>query len=358
MKVKLVMAIPSLKKGGAERIFSFIANNIDKNIFQVYLIVFGNEEDIEFEIDQKNVTLIALNCKNVRSGVFRFLKTIRHIKPQIVVSTLTHLNIIFSFLSLFYGKRYQFVIREASVVTINNQREKFSFFFNLLLKFGYRNLNTIICQSNDMADDLIKNFKLSSDKVVVINNPITYPTPVLTNKTKKGTFTFISVGRLVASKGVDRILTIIARIDIPFKYIIVGDGPERQRLEEIAHKLNLTDKVNFAGQCDNLETFYREADLYLNGSFYEGFPNALIEACSFGIPIISFNIPGGINEIIKEEFNGIVVTDGDNDGFNMAIRRAKNMDWNNKGIQKDIYERFGQKQILKKYERIFLLNSK
>ena len=79
---------------------------------------------------------------------------------------------------------------------------------------------------------------------------------------------------------------------------IVGEGKEKQNLKKTIQKLNLSNKVIFHGHKTNISKILQKSDLYINSSLFEGFPNAVVEALYFGVPVIASQSHGGINEIL------------------------------------------------------------
>src|SRR5690606_21126495 len=94
-------------------------------------------------------------------------------KPNVVMSSIGHVNILMGIFTFFF-KNTKFITREASV---SGKRKNSNSLKNLLFKssakFLYPKLNKIVCQSIDMKVDLIENYELSAEKVIIINNPIT-----------------------------------------------------------------------------------------------------------------------------------------------------------------------------------------
>ena len=90
-----------------------------------------------------------------------------------------------------------------------------------------------------------------------------------------------------------------------YKLIIVGDGPEKNNLKKLVSENDLTDFVTFTGQLnkDELNKHYRESDIYIQASGYEGLPHTLLEAISHNLSIVSTPI-GGTNEILEDNTNG------------------------------------------------------
>ncbi|NND01343.1 MAG: glycosyltransferase [Acidimicrobiia bacterium] len=129
----------------------------------------------------------------------------------------------------------------------------------------------------------------------------------------------VFVGRLTRSKQVDQILHALQRVvALRPRLIIVGDGPERVRLVELADELGLSDRVSFAGFRRDPSTYFRRAQAFVMASSREGLPFSLIEAmCSGTIPIVTS--VGAIPEVVDDGKNGILVRPNDVDGLAAAI---------------------------------------
>jgi glycosyltransferase involved in cell wall biosynthesis len=99
----------------------------------------------------------------------------------------------------------------------------------------------------------------------------------------------------------------------------MGDENKRKELQELINELQLQDRVHLMGEEAGPFAGMEDADLFLMGSYYQGFPNALLEAGAMGIPVIAFDVPGGISEIITGE-TGMLVEDNDMIAFATATR--------------------------------------
>lgn len=116
--------------------------------------------------------------------------------------------------------------------------------------------------------------------------------------------TLISVGNLVENKG--HHIAIEALVDLPnFHLVIVGDGPERQALEDLSVRLGLQSRVRFVGTIaqEQLRNYYSAADILVLLSSREGWPNVLLESMACGTPVIATNV-GGVSEIVTTELVG------------------------------------------------------
>ena len=144
--------------------------------------------------------------------------------------------------------------------------------------------------------------------VVVIPNFIqnSLKTSLLNNKT------ILFIGNLESVKGIDFLIKIIKKFDNQeWKFIIVGKGKMQKELEEQLKGYN----VEIKGEVLEPEELYLNADIFILTSRKEGFPIVLLEAKNYGLPIVSFDIPTGPKEMIKDGANGFLIPFGDVDVF-------------------------------------------
>lgn len=350
-RIKIIFILPHLKAGGAERVVSFIYNNIDKNIFEPHLIVIGFEKDNIYPIIDLNITY--LNKKRLRNALLRIIILIYNLKPKIVFSSIGHINLYLGFLKNLFPE-IKFFAREASVYSFMKKFSKKISLPHFILNFFYSSLDLIIFQSLDMKNDFHNTFKISCVKTCIINNPITLSNKLDTIYSRRPLipYKFITVGSLVDVKGHKRILNILKSVEFDFIYNIVGEGPLRESLELQVNQFNLSNKVNFLGLQKDIANSYINTDFLIQGSHVEGFPNAVLEALSFGIPCLIFESPGGHNELIVERFNGMIIRKSDN--LIKVINNFVNFKWNRKLIKDDAYKRFNSTKIINKYQNIFI----
>ena len=132
-----------------------------------------------------------------------------------------------------------------------------------------------------------------------------------------GTF----VGRLHPVKDVDTLLAATARVP-EISLLVVGDGPDRGRLEAKAAQLDVSDRVIFHGQSRRVPDILRASDAFVLSSRGEGMSNALMEAMASGLPCLASRTVGGARELLAGG-RGLLVADGDVAAWAGAIRRVR-----------------------------------
>jgi glycosyltransferase involved in cell wall biosynthesis len=130
------------------------------------------------------------------------------------------------------------------------------------------------------------------------------------------------MGRLAAVKGFDLLLTAYSRTcaTTDTDLVIMGEGPERALLENLARSLGIADRVHLPGQLANPQPVLNGADVFVLSSRHEGFPNALLEAMALGIPVVAFQSVG-VDAIIRDGVDGIIVPNSDVGLLSAAIDR-------------------------------------
>lgn len=136
-------------------------------------------------------------------------------------------------------------------------------------------------------------------------------------RTSKRPVRLLSLGRLVSSKNLVFLLDALATIpDQAWTLDIVGDGPERAALEERAAQRNLAGQVRFHGHQDDVDSFYKQADLFVFPSCLESFGLVILEAMSHGVPTLAIQADGhryrnANHEIITHEQDGLLAASED-----------------------------------------------
>lgn len=346
-KIKILFILPSLSAGGAERVISFVSQNIDPDKFHPVLLVAGFEKDTVYDVS--NVEVNYLNKPRILTALPSIIGAIKSLKPQIVVSSIAHVNKAMALISPFFSKT-KFIGREATVLGQRKNEKKARKWSPVhWLPNTFQKLDAIICQSNDMAVDMVENFNIPRDKIHVINNPISNLPEVKLESNSKSPRRFITVGRLTEVKGHLRLLDILSKFKEAFIYTIIGDGHLKEAIFSKAETLGISNSIEHVPFTNKVNDFIAKNDLYLQGSYVEGFPNALLESCVVGTPVLAFEAPGGTKEIVENGVNGYLVKDEQeyldklNSEFNMKPETVRD----------SVYKKFNRELIIRQYEELF-----
>ncbi|MCX8956460.1 glycosyltransferase family 4 protein [Erwinia psidii] len=147
-----------------------------------------------------------------------------------------------------------------------------------------------------------------------IPNPVVYKNYQRTARNYQA----LAVGRLDFQKGFDLLLDIwrdFSATNPQWKLVIAGDGELKNELIAKANSLNISDSVAFVGKVANINDYYRDSDMALMTSRYEGLPLVLLEAKSWSLPVVAYDCPTGPQEIINNNEDGFLVAMNDRVGF-------------------------------------------
>ncbi|CAN5899719.1 glycosyltransferase [soil metagenome] len=351
-RIKLLIVVPTLECGGLERNVSIISNNIDTSKYDVTLAVLNNAKQF-FKITNPDVKVIDLKINNVRMSLFAILKLARKLRPAIILTTANHLNLFLAIFKWMFSRKIKIIARESSIVSVNTQRTWNPRIYHWLLRTFYKKTDLIICQSEYMQADLLKNYNIKREQTRIIYNPVlTVQTPCPEDE-QKPFVKFISVGRLSPEKGFDRLIRAVSLLKIPYQFTIIGEGRMRPILEQTISDLSLQQQVILAGRKTMPFSEVTGVDLFLMGSHYEGFPNAMLEATALGIPVVAFNAPGGIAELLVNKQNGILVEGNEEAVFATAIQQALDHPFDKKGIREATLQRFNINAVMERWDKVF-----
>lgn len=348
-KISIIFILPDLETGGAERIVTTLANNLPRDRFEPKIMLLRKEGGF-LKYLKSDVEIIDLNVQRIRHSLPFILKELRKRKPNIVFSGYGEVNAYLAmFVKLFPS--IKFIARETNVVSEHVTRKEIRFFY----KF-YNNYKNIICQSDDMANDLMKNFDIQNHRIIKINNPVDFEfiNSKLENSIKPEAYiqnykNVVAVGNLSSRKGFDNLLKVFSRLkNEKILLHILGDGRDKEVLLQLKEMLGLKNVI-FHGRQENPYQFLRHADLFVLSSRYEGFPNVLLEAGACGTYSLANDCPGGIREIIQNRINGEVSDIENHEQFSQDLLRIIHQSHEEKSIKGSIFSRFSKDIIMKKY---------
>ncbi|MGS0527574.1 glycosyltransferase [Zobellia nedashkovskayae] len=273
--------IPTLTPGGAERVFAFVSQNLNPEYFQSQVLVMGSEDESSYCVDKVPVTY--LNSNRVLHAIPSIISFIRLHKPNIVMSSVGHLNLIAGGLSKIF-KRTRFIIRPTNI----QADTKKTWWESKSISWA----DTVVCQSKDMAQNFSKIYKIPTSKIKVIENPITNDAPIKVNDLIGEAKNLITVGRLNEIKGHARILTLLSKVNREFHYTIIGDGPERDNLFALIKKLGIENKITHIPFTNKVSEFLVKNDLFLQGYLFRRISKCRFRKLYYGNPCFSIRCSG------------------------------------------------------------------
>ncbi len=328
--IRVAFVLPSFTAGGAERVMISLMNGLDRGEFAPHMIALNGTGSLHALIDQSLPVTVLSEDGRVRANIFRLFNVLRHMKPDIVVSTMAHLN--FAVLALrpfFPGTK--FIVREAvtpSFLFASHPRKRpiLKGLYHLL----YPLADVVLSPSALIQQEFesLLGLRLSSHRLLY--NPVDsrkLRPAILPERSayERQQTHFVCAGRLHSQKGFDRLIDSLAGQVMPqgWKLSIMGEGPEHDDLERRIVKAGLESRISLAGFAQQPWPVMAAADCFLLPSRWEGLPNAVLEALACGTPVIASAEAGGIDEIAALAAPGSVTIARSMDKFVEAMKKIR-----------------------------------
>ena len=307
-KLKIVVFLPSLGRGGAEQSILRLTSNFIKKGHEVLLVVSKKVSSEKTVPD--NINIQYLNKKRTLFSINTLRNRLIDIQPDIVLSTLPTSNFLNVLISKSKRLKYKAYIREANTNCTLWGRGLLSRITGILSKYAFRNATGIIYISKELKDITTNAVGDPVTNSIVIYNPIVSndfiekaSEKVVDPRYDPLKETWVVGSRLEDHKGVDLLIEAVKRLrdSRNLNLYILGTGSQKTYLEEKSIAL----PIIFLDYVNNPLPWYKVADLFFLPSYREGLGNSLIEAQLLGIPSIASDCPSGPKEIIQLFNNGI-----------------------------------------------------
>lgn len=328
MNNKIALYLPTLGGGGAERFMVRLANGLAERKCNVDLVVV-NAVGPNLDRVSEHVNIIDLGCTRV---LFSFPKLVHYlitVKPLSIISTQNHASMVAILAHAVSLSRSKLFIRQATILNTTEENKKSFKIVQKLFFLLAKKANLVIATTEKMKNEFLEESKLPAKKVTVIPNPISIDSVTRLSKEKVTHPWFlidnlpiiISIGRLEHVKGFDKLIKAFSLLnaEMPVKLVILGEGPLRQPLENLAKSLNVDSDIWMPGFVNNIYPYLSCSDVFTLTSDYEGFPNGMLEAMACGTSVVAFNCPGGVSEILEDGRWGTLVSPGDVEGLFEAL---------------------------------------
>jgi len=311
--MKILMLIPTLSGGGAERVLTNIANYLTQKRNEIIVLTLNDKGSPDaYELEKKVCRInlgVLRSSKNriegIKNNIIRVKKirsVIKRESPDVMISFLTDMNI----LSIISSIKLNVPVIISERVEPGKAASNTA--WNYLRQLLYPHSSALVVQNGDIGE-WASTF-VSREKIQIIPNSVQVSRDVgLEYSLECGSPYISAMGRLVEQKGFDLLIRSFARCPQrqKWKLVILGEGHLRDRLTELARKLGMERRVKFLGWQKAPERVIKNAEMFVLSSRFEGFPNSLLEAMSLGKAVISYDCPTGPGDIITHDVNGILV---------------------------------------------------
>lgn len=329
MSKTITYYIDSKYFGGAEQVLYTLVKGLDRDVWNPVLVYHPSPGISPFIREIENESIKTISTPEIRSyrdvgSIIKLSSTLRDVRPAIF-----HANLNWP-LSCSYGIVAAFLARVGVILATQHLFPGLSWRrARLEQKLISLPVDTYIAVSDDVARQM-REIITPGNKVEVVHNGIiikdyenrhndalAHDAYVSIKSGRENSPVVLTVARLDEQKGHTYLLK--AATEVPGAlFVFVGDGPERAGLESEARQLDLSDRVIFLGQRNDVSELLQGCDLFVLPSLFEGLPLSVMEAMAAGKPVIASDI-GGVNELIRDGETGYLVPPGDTQALARSI---------------------------------------
>lgn len=307
-------------KGGVERVIATLSNHWVENGYEVGIVARNSTVEnlygLKSEIDKFNFR--NSGGKGIRRFIEYFIDIFK-IRNSSIFKNSDYIIANGPWCSLLCLLALRFFRSNGGKIFVCNHNSPSAFgkVTNVFMNLIYYKADGIIVltkQEYELNKNKYKNLYL-------INNPVENK-EINSFSIKRNEKQFLAVGRMTRQKGFDLLLEaweIVVHKHNDVQLVLIGEGEERLELEGILDKKKLKNNVIFLNNQDDLSSFYLESRAFLLSSRYEGLPLVLLEAITYGLPIIAFDCEYGPREVVIDKYNGLLCKPDDIFDFSKKI---------------------------------------
>lgn len=296
--------------GGTERVCSIVANELVKENYQISILSLSHGVEPFFKLDSR-ITLNYLYSKKV-SMKKNFIGCCLKIRKYLQSNEIDTLIVVDSISCVFtvpalWGLKIKHICWEHFNFNVNLGVK----FRDLGRKWAAKYCDYIVTLTNRDMELWQQGLGKINAKIISIANPTPYATT--NHRAKSSSKTVLAMGRLTYQKGFDLLIESwaeVCKVNLDWTLKIVGSGEDESKLKQQVINLGLSQRVNFIPVTKNVTVQYQNASFYCLSSRFEGFGMVILEAQSFGIPVVSFNCDAGPSDLITHGKNGFLAKAG------------------------------------------------
>jgi len=318
---EVALFLPSLDGGGAEGVFVELANEFAARDLRVDLVLAFARGPYTGDVSPR-VRIIDFKSARVLGALPKLVRYLRLERPAALLSGLDHANVVAVLARQIARSDTRCVISMRAVPSAIYRLDG-SGGSRMLLRFmkvAYRFADAIIANSSAVALDMSKLLRIPIDDVHVIHNPLNLPrieqqsrAPIPHEWFANGAPPIVlGVGRLDPLKDFATLIRAFAivRSRRACRLVILGEGPERSKLESLVRQAGIADDALMPGFEPNPFAWMRQASVFVSSSLTEGCPNALMQALSLGTRVVGTDCVGGTAELLEHGRWGTIVPVG------------------------------------------------
>ncbi len=316
MPLRLLLVIPTLVRGGAEKQLALLASGLPRSEFDVHVAVLTRSGPYEVTLRQGGipVTLIGKRWKLDPACYFRLQRLIQRLKPDVVHTWLFAANA--------YGRQAAFAAGVKHVLAGERCVDPWKSAWQLAIDRHLAKRTARIVTNSSGVQEFYVSRGLPAEKFLVIPNGIAAAAvePPIARDEMLAELQLAADARLIGAVGrlwpQKRVKDLIWAADLlkstrdDVHLLIVGDGPQRWRLERYCDQNEVDDRVHFLGERGDVPQILPHLDALWLASEYEGQSNAIMEAMAAGIPVIATDIAGN-RDLVVDGTTGYLVPVGD-----------------------------------------------
>jgi glycosyltransferase involved in cell wall biosynthesis len=310
--LKVLQLIPTLDRSGAEKQMVLLAKGLPRDRFEVEVAALTRLGPLEAELNDAGIP-VTLIGKRLKVDPFAFGRLVRLMKRKRfdVVQT-------WIFAANVYGRVAAHRAKVPVVVTAEMAVDYWKGKSQLSIDRRLAGWTDRVVGNSNAVVDFYRNAGIPDDRLAMIYSGIADEEPPadVDPSAVRAEFGFgptdpliLFAGRLAPQKAVDDLITaldLLQHVEPNLRTLIVGDGPLRDRLREMAHAFQLDDRVKFLGHRNDVPRLLAASDLLVLPSLYEGLPNVVLEAMRFRKPVVATSAPG-TTEVVKDGETGLLV---------------------------------------------------